>query len=122
MAVESLILGAIIAALTVLIVFWPFMMAQAKDKRSNNSELEVLVEQRDAIYTAIRDLDFDYETGKLEDDDYHLQRETWVQRGVEVLKALDVLQPAAGNGYAPAPETDLDVQIEAAISSRRHTT
>lgn len=115
----SLILGAIIAALTALIVFWPFMMIRPKQKAGVSTEVEVLTEQRDAIYSVIRDLDFDYETGKLGEDDYRLQREIWVQRGVEVLKVLDGLQPAADNGFPSAVDVDLDAQIEAAIASRR---
>jgi hypothetical protein len=132
MEIESLILGIIIAALAVLIVLWPFVAPPREWNRSpRSSRLETLVMQRDAIYATIRDLDFDYETGKLEEADYRAQREDWVVRGVEVLKALDALRQSSGpvgtleSGGAVTdvgPDLALDAQIEAAVASRRHAT
>ena len=60
--------------------------------------------QHEAILTAIRDLDFDWQTGKLAEADYRAQREVLVQQGVELLKAID------------SQESDL---IEDAVRSRR---
>lgn len=131
---QSLILGIIIAILSALIVLWPFITA-SRDEESAESRMEQLVAQRDAIYATIRDLDFDFETGKLTEADYRAEREAWVERGVEVLKAIDALQEETGVSIpaGPAPEEtpppdgseradlDFDAQIEAAIASRRRT-
>lgn len=53
----------------------------------------VLVEQRDALYAAIRELDFDYRMGKVDDADYRRMRGDYTQRAVTLLKELD-----RGNG------------------------
>jgi hypothetical protein len=128
---QTLVLGIIIAALCLLFVLWPFINLGSRDRtRAESSTLESLYEQRKVLYTTIRDLDFDYDTGKLTEDDYLAQREVWVQRGVEILKALDHVQQQMGDS-APAVDLrspvqassngngDLDAQIEAAVASRR---
>lgn len=128
MEAQSLILGVVIVALTALIVLWPLVSGAGKEKRESapSTALETLLAERDAIYTVIRDLDFDFETGKLTEADYQAQREQWVERGVDVLKALDAAQvngaaaaPANGTAATPAEPDDLESQIEAAIAARR---
>jgi len=136
---ESLILGVIIVALCLLFVIWPFLSVRRESGAQQghlNGELERLIAQRDAIYATIRDLDFDFQTGKLADEDYRAQREAWVARGVDVLKALDALQQAAepvpipagaaaGGPASPGLEADLldyDAQIESAVAARRRAT
>lgn len=137
MEAQTLILGIIIVVLSLLFVAWPFLgvgreRAAAAEKSKLNGELERLVAEREAVYAMIRDLDFDYETGKLTDEDYQQQRETWVARGVNVLKAIDSLKQglqAAGDlegvdfdaRGADRSDADLDAQIEAAIAARRRT-
>lgn len=135
MEAQTLILGLIIVVLSLVFVAWPFLglgreRTAAAEKSKLNGEMERLVAEREAIYAVIRDLDFDYETGKLTDEDYQQQRETWVARGVAVLKAIDSLkqglQDADGledydiqrPGHTDA---DLDAQIEAAVAARRRT-
>ena len=135
MEMDSLILGLIIVALTVLVVLWPFFSTprrREEEAASPHTQWEALVAQREAIYATVRSLDFDYDTGKLDPADYRAQREVWVQRGIAVLKALDALQPAETPVSAPTggrsnpsvlPDlADFDAQIEAAIASRRQAT
>ncbi len=135
MEAQSLILGILIAALAAVIVFWPFVSARREETVSRPGgqaqEVEDLIARRDAIYAIIRDLDFDFETGKLTEEDYHAQRQTWVEQGVAVLKALDALKPdtpaPARNGHplaepAAALNGDLEARIEAAVAARRRTT
>jgi hypothetical protein len=130
---QTLILGLVIVALSLLFVAWPFIIPR-RDKSAPangklNGELERLLVEREAMYAAIRDLDFDFETGKLTDEDHQQQRAAWVARGVDILKALDALQQQVGERGAvavperavPAGDDDLDAQIEAAVASRRRT-
>ena len=129
---QTLILGVIIVALAVLVVAWPFLglgreRTSASDKSKLNGEMERLLAEREVVYATIRDLDFDYETGKLTEEDYQQQRETWVVRGVDVLKAIDSLKQGMQQAGIAEPEVlaagddDLDAQIEAAIAKRRRT-
>jgi hypothetical protein len=68
-----------------------------------------LLERRVAIYTALRELDFDHETDKVSDAEHARQRAELVEDGVAVLRQLDRLE-AAQAGADP---------IEAAISALR---
>jgi hypothetical protein len=57
-------------------VLWPLLF-HVPAKRTTGSDLSPLAElsaQREAILVALRDLDFDYSTGKLVEDDYRQQR------------------------------------------------
>jgi hypothetical protein len=142
MGSEALILGLIITALCLFFIVWPFVNVTRRSVAASSgaaTTLESLLEQRETVFTALRDLDFDYETGKLTDEDYHAQRETWVERGVDVLKAIDAIQQHAretvpgmempGRGprdehvtaARPGTANDFDAQIEAAIAARRRS-
>lgn len=133
METQSWILGIIFVALCALMVLWPFVStSRDEEEQPASSRMEDLLARREAIYTTIRELDFDFETGKLTEEDYRAQREAWVEQGVLVLKELDALRESGA--YVPVSEpgvsvprvgvsggADLDAQIEAAIAARRRT-
>ncbi|GAB4478878.1 MAG: hypothetical protein Kow00124_23780 [Anaerolineae bacterium] len=73
-----------------------------------------LLAERLAIYQELRDLDFDYKTDKLAEDDYKAQRYQLVARGVEVLKQLDALD---AHDAAPPPETAAEAPSQAAAAA-----
>jgi hypothetical protein len=50
-----------------------------------------LLAERNRIYSALRDLDFDYKTNKVADEDYTAQRYQLVAAGVDILQQLDGL-------------------------------
>lgn len=70
-----------------------------------------LLAERNRIYTAIRALDFDHETGKVTDEDYAAQRYQLVAEGVDVLQQLDALPDVE--------EERADDALEAMINARR---
>ena len=74
---------------------------------------EKLQAERNTVLTALRDLDFDFQTGKLAEADYRVTREKYAARGVEILKELDAL---GDDGESPAAAED---EIEAAVQARR---
>ncbi len=67
-----------------------------------------LLQQRNEIYAAIRDLDFDYKTNKVSEESYTAERYALVAQGVEVLQELDTL-----------PVSDETDPLEAAIAAMR---
>lgn len=71
-----------------------------------------LLAERNRLYAAIRDLDFDYKTNKVSDEDYAAQRYKLVADAVETLQLLDAL-PDVGE-EAPAADP-----VEALIAARR---
>lgn len=56
-----------------------------------NPEAERLALQKDTLYVAIRDLDFDYHTGKVDDQDYVELRQSLEGEAIETLQALDAV-------------------------------
>ena len=90
-----------------LFVAWPFLFGtnRVNTPTPDSSVITQLQVEHETILTAIRDLDFDYQTGKFSQEDYRAQRESLVQRGVQLLKRIDAEQSAA---------------IEAAVQARRH--
>jgi hypothetical protein len=85
---------------------------------SDDSPRDKLLAERDTIYTAIRDLDFDFQTGKLLEVDYHATRDKYAARGVEILKELDALGDEPKPTHLRKQKASAD-EIEAAVQARR---
>lgn len=54
-----------------------------------DDSLEELFSRRDALYSAIKDLDFDYQTGSLSYQDYQDLVERYKRRAVSILQEID---------------------------------
>lgn len=70
-----------------------------------------LVARRDAIYAALKDAEFDRETGKFSDEDYQIVRARYMAEAAQVLRQLDQLTPEA--------EAAMDAEIERAVAKLR---
>ena len=94
----ALALGAGLALLAVLFVARPFLRepTPASDRLDEPSELErrrlELVEERDRVLAALKELEFDHRTGKVTDEDYR-QQVGPLRRGAAA--ALRALEPRA---------------------------
>jgi len=64
-------------------------------------ESEDLLAEKEAVYAAIQELDFDFKSGKLSAEDHHGLRQRYEERAAVLLKAIDDLQPASGRPDAP---------------------
>lgn len=82
------------------------VVAAASRRKSRHA---VLAEQRDAVYAAIRELDFDHRMGKVDDEDYERMRGEYTRQAVDVLKEMD-----RGNGRSRAAD-----EVEQEIASIR---
>jgi len=120
--------GSLLLGLALLIVVAVFVLRPLVERRPDNNKdrypvpngrgdgmvqvtRDGLLRQRDAIYAAIRELDFDFGLGKISEEDYRPQRERLVAQGVEVLKQLDALPPDGTAG--------LEAEIEAEVKRLR---
>ncbi len=70
-----------------------------------------LIARRDALYAALKDAEFDRETGKLTEEDYQTVRARTMAEAAGVLRQLDSLTPEA--------EAAFDAEIEAAVARLR---
>ncbi len=122
MSIEGLVV-----ALALLIVVGLWVGAPLLRRESPHFSGDELLQKKNArllayyerVLTNIRDLDEDHATGKLNTPDYEAEREQWVLRGVEILKALDSLYEVSPATNEAAVEETIDDEIEAAIAAYR---
>ena len=119
-------LGTIFFGLA-LIVIVAFLVARPLIERRGPREKAAdpashLAAERETLLAALRDLDFDHATGKINTEDYTAQRAQLVAQGVNVLKNMDRLRaggrPAGATAELQTP-VDLEAQIEARVAARR---
>ena len=113
----------LIAAGVLLFVFTPLFDTRKTNTITQISRREArrrdLIEQRDMVYEAIRELDFDHRMGKVEEDDYRQTRARYTSQAVELIKSLDKASERADRP-APKPQGISD-QIESEIAAIRRT-
>jgi len=105
------ILIAIIIVAVIAAVAYPLVFAPRGKMYHDSNALDALTAQRESAYDALRDLDFDYQLGKLSQSDYAALREKYKTRAALILQQID----ATGNG------TDADAKIERQIAEMRRT-
>jgi hypothetical protein len=113
-------IGTAIGVIVAAYVAQPLLVKTRVKASAEDSPREKLLAERDTVYAAIRDIDFDFQTGKLLEADYHAMRDKYAARGVELLKELDAM-PEVGSqrsevGGQRAEAAD---EIEAAVRARR---
>jgi hypothetical protein len=120
-AVGSLLVGLALLVIVAVLVALPFL-----DRRTPVvapfSPHQALEQERRVIVRVIRDLDFDYRTGKLNEADYRALRAIQVEHGAEVLRRLDACsqEPAiqeAGSHNGPGAGDSVDAEIEASVTA-----
>ena len=97
---------AVIVIMAVGLVVWvgePLVRVRrvrdaAEDARSDS--IERLRLQKETLYTAIRDLDFDHQTGKVEAEDHAVLRRQMEEEAAVVLRDLDLADPSADIDFA----------------------
>lgn len=108
----EIILIALMVVGVIAFIAYPLFTTQHGNIAGTLDALEVLNAQRDSTYDAIRDLDFDFQLGKLSQADYAQLRDKYKARAAETLKQIDAL---TGNGN----HIDAEAQIEAQVAQLR---
>jgi hypothetical protein len=85
---QSVSIGLAIAAAAAgaFFMFAPLRRTE-RDAAAKDSPLDRIQAERELIYTAIRDLDHDFETAKLEEDDYTQMRDGLRAEAIELLRS-----------------------------------
>lgn len=83
-----------------LYIFEPFIRRGTVSLRDDYAEtpLQGLLSQKDTIYSALKDLEFDYQTGKLSDDDYEELRKKFTAEASTVLEEIDSMRSSKNGG------------------------
>ena len=95
------ILAAIIVLGILAFIAYPLFSAAREDMTETPNALDGLLSQRDAEYDALRDLDFDFQMGKLSSSDYTALREKYMTRAAVALQQIDAI---GGNGAVAQSE------------------
>jgi hypothetical protein len=90
--VTALILGAVIAVAAVVLVSLPFLRSSADDPGPSTDLQDrrlMLIDERDRTLAALKELEFDHRTGKIDDADYRTLVGPLRRAAAHVLQALD---------------------------------
>jgi hypothetical protein len=117
--VIALILGALIAVAAVVIVALPFLRETGEPELLDEAETRgrfALLEARDRAVGALKELEFDHQTGKVDDVDYRALVGPLRREVAQALQALDGRaagggKERAGSGKERLPDKE-DVQSD----------
>lgn len=129
MSLGGLIGSAVLVAITLGVLLQPFLRKRRHVERmvlSNKQQTQdELVTTYERVLSMIRDLDEDYNTGKLHPDNYQEDRDHWAEQGVKLLQQIEVKEDVVlhvdDEIEIESDEADdvLDNAIEKAISEYR---
>lgn len=123
MSIVGLIITLALVLIAIVVVARPFLrLAPGRPEADASRQLqrERVESYYERVLTNIRDLDEDFQTGKIAETDYREDREVWVYRGMRLLRVADSLDGEQGLGAADAD--DIDRAIEAAVRAVREGT
>jgi hypothetical protein len=109
----TLLLALAFAAAAFLYVGWPYLRAQPGARVPREHALTELRRKRDTIYEALRELDFDAQTGKISGQDHAELSERYKRQAIALLKQLD--ERTRDELLA------IDAEIEREVAARRTT-
>ena len=91
----------------------PGLYIEEEDENIPDDEksLKYLQYEKDRIYRAIKEIEFDFGLGKLSDDDYSELRKSYIYQAAEIVKKMDELE----SSVTGLPE----IKIEEEISNAR---
>ena len=123
MSIEGLIGSIILVLVGLVTVSLPFLRrnwagVSARERAVQKARDELLTTYERVLAT-IRDLDEDYQTGKLTDAEYQTERGYWAERGVYLLQQLEPDAAPPEPVSTSVQETVLDDAIENAIKAYR---
>ncbi len=138
------ILGILIVV--ALFIFQPFMderrhevlVAQAVPALEKEMHISSLLAERERILRALQELEFDFNLGKIPEEDYPDQRQYLLQKGAEVFKVLDeitgdsqsenqverieaLVDAARADGEEITGKMVKDANVESLIASRKRS-
>ena len=117
MDIGSILAGLALTLLTVAFVAIPLIQHRGKGVTETERLSSELQAGRDRVLSSLQELEMDFNTGKILEEDYREQRQALMKEGAEILRQIDVLK--AGSGVSPK-EDAIDDEIEAAIAQIRN--
>jgi len=108
----TIFLAVLISAGAAAYVLWPLFSRTVSAPPVEDDQLTELLSRKDGLMIAIKDLEFDYQVGKLSEEDYQRFDARLRQQAISYMQQIDKL----------APQTNqLDDSLEAEIARQRKT-
>jgi hypothetical protein len=86
---DGVVLGACLALAFAILLFIFYIHVDASDLAPRRSRLDQLLERRDTIYDNLRDLKFEYRSGKYSEGDYEAMKISIENEAAVVLAEID---------------------------------
>jgi hypothetical protein len=83
------VLGACLMLAVAVALFIFYIQPDASDLAPHRTKLDQLLERRDAIYDNLRDLRFEYRSGKYSDGDFEAMKTALENEAAQVLAEID---------------------------------
>lgn len=126
MSTAGIIASLVIFAAGMAWVLMPILLHRTtlqREQLNAQKSRDELVTTYERVLAVIRDLDEDFNTGKLAEDVYQREREIWSGRGVDVLHLLEKqgmsAQPKVSHQSERSADQVLEDAIERAIADYR---
>ena len=88
------VLGACLALAVAVLLFIFYIQPDASDLAPHRTKLDQLLERRDTIYDNLRDLRFEYRSGKYSEGDFEAMKTALENEAALVLAEIDQLTEA----------------------------
>ena len=120
MSIAGLIASLILLLVIVAWALRPLLAGAPDEAAFLDRQRERALAYYERVLTNVRDLDEDHGTGKINPEEYQLEREIWVSRGVRILQLLDELDEKHSfvDDHEAGDDT-IDDAIEQAIEAYR---
>ncbi len=99
----GILIGVILAIAAVFIVTTPLRQSAIVSSEDETKVADLLT-QRDAAYQVLRDLDSDFQVGKLSEDDYRPMRVQALAHAAEIVAQLDAYQKSRVSVPSPTSQ------------------
>lgn len=99
-----------VALIVILYVIWPLFRDVKRIAPADDDPLTRLIGRKDAVLQAIKELEFDYNTGKLTDSDYDRMNDRLRRQAIGLLQQMEKAAPNAAR---------LERQLEEEIAGLR---
>jgi hypothetical protein len=86
---DGAVLGACLALAVATLLFIFYIQPDASDLAPHRSELDRLMERRDTIYDNLRDLRFEFRSGKYSEDDFNAMKTSLENEAAMVVAEID---------------------------------
>lgn len=105
-------IAIVIALLAVFYVAQPILQSRNQLLIDDNHPVADLLQRKDAALRAIKELEFDYKTGKLNAEDYERINQRLRQQATNFLRQIEIIVPDSGAA---------DAELESVIAQKRRT-